>query len=832
MSPVPFMAPSLALTFWRGSELGFRVLPALYAESSRATLLPLTAFEVRDALEMALPQAGFRAPDFARAMSYVSAAVESEPRGGRLNLKTRRAVEVAWLEDPQQAGRTYVEWVVYDDRVKPKQFDASLTQQFGATLAHAAAQVLASRGRLPSLLGPGERIDEREASRIATAPDRVRDYSGCAGPDEVRSMHLGSWPAGRYLHFGKDQPDTRPGVELYLDDARAITIVGQAGSGKTMLVRRYAIEAQQRGGNVLLVSRRAALPAGWLELDVAHLDILPAAPLTPAVSAQTRELCAALVGGDAAARQDGEWLAAFMHLLLLQPDASSARLAHLVPWLLDESAAIGAIEAARAAEGAAPVAHAARSARFWSAKLHGLIGPRWEHGKRDPAVPYEAATARLLHAIEPFLPPDDKATGALHALADAPPIAMVLRPPAESAATGATFAAIQLRLEQTLASRTRRPLTVLLDDATRIARCDPARLMAAAQAGAATCIVSADAAPVVDQHDRATAQIWLMPLADAAASALNKQLGGRARQVVTVEVTARQNRSARVSWQEQAAYFHDADLRHPPGGRAPALVVLRRAGQPVKPVLTDLDPDALTLLVDVRGGGQYRTIGEALRAAPPYARIRVRPGIYREELELLTPVTIEGLGAAGDVVIAPPEWYCVTGRTPGITLINLTLTTESAYALRLLSGTVTAIGCRMSSIVEIGPGGEGRLHNCQITRRHLDGAAGARILVEDCTISSSESAESVLLIEAQAVLRRSVLSDARKCALLTDGGETRVEECTLRDVRYGVIAFGSRPVLARCVIRDVSEAAVLNQAGGDVQLDETSVDGAILQGDV
>ncbi len=827
--------------------MGFSVLPPQYAEYSLATRLPLTPFEVRDALEMALPQAGFRTAEFARAMQYASATVESEPRGGRLNLKVRCAIEVAWAEDPRQSGFTYVEWMVYDDRSRPRQYDEDMTRQFGGALAHATAHVLGMRGHLPEILGPGERIDEREASRIATAPDRVRDYAGCARPDEAAVLHAGAWPVGRYLHFGKDVAEPSAGAPLYVDDVRVATIVGQAGSDTTRLLWQWAVDAQRRGCHVLFIGGgTSSMPAtGWLEVGVAEMDVLPRGRLTPATSAQIRHLCTTLAGGeDATARQEGEWLAAFVHLLLLragQADASgdrgtAPRLSTLVPWLLDEDTAIAAIQAARGAEAAsrddASVAHPAHSARFWTAKLHGLISPRWELGKRDPSVPYEAATARLLHAIEPFLPLDGDSRCAWADLLGDEPIAVALRLPADAPASATILPTVQLRLEQVLSTASRRPLLVAIDAAAgRAATLDLARLVASARGGpASTCVVSGDDAAVIDLHDRADAQVWLMPLAEPAAAAVNKQLGPRARQIVTVEVAARQNRTARVSWQDNASYFHDTDLRQPPGGRAPAVVLARRAGSLMKPVITDLDVDALTLVVDAHGGGHYRTIGEAVDVAPPYARLVVRPGVYAEEIEIRRALSIEGAGVPGEVVIAPPEWYCVTTRAPELRLSNLTLRTESAYALRVQAGRVTAIGCHMTSNVELGSGCDGRFHHCRIERGRLDAGAGSRLLAEYCSVSATEVAEAVLVMDSHAVVRRSLFEGATKCALLTDGGDALFEDCVLRGVRYGVITFSGRTVLRRCVIEQVSEAAILNHHGSHVQLDASRVDGPVLRG--
>ena len=79
-------------------------------------------------------------------------------------------------------------------------------------------------------------------------------------------------------------------------------------------------------------------------------------------------------------------------------------------------------------------------------------------------------------------------------------------------------------------------------------------------------------------------------------------------------------------------------------------------------------------------------------------------------------------------------------------------------------------------------------------------------------------------------IRRSLLEGAGKCALLTDGKEARLDDCIMRGVRYGVITFSGRTVMRRCVIEEVSEAAILNHHGTEVRLEASRVDGPILRG--
>jgi hypothetical protein len=82
------------------------------------------------------------------------------------------------------------------------------------------------------------------------------------------------------------------------------------------------------------------------------------------------------------------------------------------------------------------------------------------------------------------------------------------------------------------------------------------------------------------------------------------------------------------------------------GGGVSLFYGLKTPGQPNVP------PNALRLVVDQSGGGDYLTISAAVQAAPAGAIVEVKPGTYEEAVTLRNSVSIVGLGEeAGDVVI-------------------------------------------------------------------------------------------------------------------------------------------------------------------------------------
>ncbi|MGF1445943.1 MAG: hypothetical protein ACFBRM_07035 [Pikeienuella sp.] len=75
---------------------------------------------------------------------------------------------------------------------------------------------------------------------------------------------------------------------------------------------------------------------------------------------------------------------------------------------------------------------------------------------------------------------------------------------------------------------------------------------------------------------------------------------------------------------------------------------------PPTPMPPPLERNAVgTLVVDQRGAGDFRTIGEAIKAAAAGSRIVVRPGRYAENLRVRKPLEIVGDGPREEIVVAP-----------------------------------------------------------------------------------------------------------------------------------------------------------------------------------
>ncbi len=79
-------------------------------------------------------------------------------------------------------------------------------------------------------------------------------------------------------------------------------------------------------------------------------------------------------------------------------------------------------------------------------------------------------------------------------------------------------------------------------------------------------------------------------------------------------------------------------------------------------------------LVDLAGGGDVRTISEALETAKEGALIEVRPGTYAESLTIVRPVTLTGMDVGPDgptVIVASETGACLTAGGTSVAVSGL-----------------------------------------------------------------------------------------------------------------------------------------------------------------
>jgi Holliday junction resolvasome RuvABC ATP-dependent DNA helicase subunit len=204
---------------------------------------------------------------------------------------------------------------------------------------------------------------------------------------------------------------------------------------------------------------------------------------------------------------------------------------------------------------------------------------------------------------------------------------------------------------------------------------------------------------------------------------------------------------------------------------------------------------ALTVGGNGTGAG-YRSIGEALRAAPTGSVISVRPGEYPENLVLTRDVTIRAETGPGSVVVAPPGGVVLLLAAGSATVRDVTLRASDPDA----------------AAVDV-PTGRLGIEHCEIV-----GAAyvavrtrgSGTVAMTGCRVENTLGA-GVILACGRSHLAHCVLEGNGATALvLTEDAEPEVRDCVIRGGSgNGVFATGrARGSIADCDISATGQPGV------------------------
>jgi len=206
---------------------------------------------------------------------------------------------------------------------------------------------------------------------------------------------------------------------------------------------------------------------------------------------------------------------------------------------------------------------------------------------------------------------------------------------------------------------------------------------------------------------------------------------------------------------------------------------------------------ARNLTVSPERPGAYRTIGEALAAAPPGSVLLVGPGEYVENLDL-TGATVTLAGTAGaPVVLVPADPYAPLVRVRGgsVTLTGLVLRSGDAPAvLAEDEGTL-------------------RLERCALSARYAAGLRAtdrATVAVSECTVTGAQ--QGVVLEDAGGTLDRVEIREIADDGLVVRlGADPVVRNCTITLCgQRGVYVYQSgRPTLEGCDVSETGSAGIV-----------------------
>jgi|GEM_PF-1719860 len=250
-------------------------------------------------------------------------------------------------------------------------------------------------------------------------------------------------------------------------------------------------------------------------------------------------------------------------------------------------------------------------------------------------------------------------------------------------------------------------------------------------------------------------------------------------------------------------------------------------------------------LVDHAGGGDALTIADALARSGDGARIRIRPGIYAETVELDRPVVLEAADPDDPPVIRPHTGPCLTSLHSGAVVDGLAFD-RPVPDVRPAAGAVPCIHLR---------GGDMVFANSRVSGAgpaiFVDGGAP---VVRGNTVSEVEGRGIVVTGAANPTIAENTLRDISGYPLMarggaqphitkniiedsgsiffTEGATGTLEANEIRAARTSAIkiAEGAKPRIAGNVVDSSVEAGLYYFAGGGGEATENQIAASRLSG--
>jgi phosphoribosylaminoimidazole-succinocarboxamide synthase len=261
---------------------------------------------------------------------------------------------------------------------------------------------------------------------------------------------------------------------------------------------------------------------------------------------------------------------------------------------------------------------------------------------------------------------------------------------------------------------------------------------------------------------------------------------------------------------------------------------------PVRP--PEVDPSVPTLTVRAAGGGDYRSLVDAVNNAAAGTRIEVYPGTYTGGVDVSKPLSIVGVGRREDIVLRVAEDHVIHWTADSGLVSNLTLRQDGGkyFAFYFDSGTATLEDSDLSStgLAAIGA----RLESDPIIRGNLvhDAAQGgiffydnATGLIENNTIYANTYAGLEIKTGADPIARNNVMRDGKASGVyIHTQGKGRIENNDIfRNAYAGIeIKDGSDPVILRNQIHDGDASGIYLQEGAKGLIMENEIYANALSG--
>ena len=248
-------------------------------------------------------------------------------------------------------------------------------------------------------------------------------------------------------------------------------------------------------------------------------------------------------------------------------------------------------------------------------------------------------------------------------------------------------------------------------------------------------------------------------------------------------------------------------------------------------------------VISANGGGNYTSIGEALRNIPANSRLLVREGLYHESVLLDKTVEIVGDGAYENIIVRSQNQSCISMQTERAAVRGLTLQGrgksygKSFFAVDVPHGALVLENCDISSdslscVAIRGANANSIIKNCLIH----DGADSgiyifdnARARIENCDVYRNANANIAITQGANPAIKSCRIFEGENGGIVVwgNGATGTIEDCEITNHRLANVGVSqsANPIFLRCKISGGRDSGVFVQQKGYGAFEECNVYG-------
>lgn len=284
----------------------------------------------------------------------------------------------------------------------------------------------------------------------------------------------------------------------------------------------------------------------------------------------------------------------------------------------------------------------------------------------------------------------------------------------------------------------------------------------------------------------------------------------------------------------------------PPASPPPAASPPPSSARPAGGSVPAAPPGAPVKVVARTGAADFRTIADAIRQSPEGTVIRVRPGLYRENLVFSKAVELVGEGRREDIILESTTGNCIRMDTDYAVVSGMTIRLRVGdsgaqyFCVDVPTGRLVLDDCIITSdslacVAAHGAGADPIIRGCRIH----DGKAGGVFiyddgagLVENCDIFNNALAGIESRSGGNVTIRQSRIYDGKQGGIfISENGDGTIEDSDVfGNALAGIQVKGGTMTIRQCRLYQGKTSGVFVNDKGSALVEDCDIYGNTLAG--